>query len=403
MSHPYDNLTVQELRAKDCMKWSKFGSDVLPLWVADMDFPIADEIKDAIRDYLGTNNFGYPEWEGLPGLKETATARQAERYSWRLEPDDIHIVNGIVPSLFLGVAACSSVGEDVLMHSPVYGPFMMAVEKQQRNVIHNELKHDGTHYRIDFDALEEQVTPATRLFMLCNPQNPVGRVFTRSELERLADFCLRHRLWVVSDELHSDLVYSGHEHIPFATLSDDIAERTLTLFGPTKTFNIAGLKAGFVASKNHDLLARFKEVGFGRVGYPNVLGQAATIAAYQHGGAWLEQTLNYLEANRDFVAEFVRNEMPQVGHTSPEGTYLALLNFRELGIENAEIWAAEEAKVGLNDGAWFGPGGEGQGRLNFATARYIVEEALGRIKRAADNTSKTSTSKTDVRPVSASA
>ena len=367
------------------MKWRKYPEDVLPLWVADMDFPIADEIKATICDYLDSNNFGYPEWEGLPGLKEAAMKRQEERYGWRLEPEQVHIVNGIVPSLFLGVGATTSVGEDVLMQSPIYGPFMMAVNEQNRNVIHNELQHDGEHYRIDFDTLEEQITPATRLFMLCNPQNPTGRVFSRGELERLAEFVLRHRLWVVSDELHSDLIYSGQTHIPFASLGDEIAQRTITLFGPTKTFNIAGLKSGFLVAQNPELLARVKAVGFGTVGYPNVLGQAATITAYKEGGAWLKNTLTYLESNRDFVAEFVKNELPQVTHSSPEGTYLALLNFRALGIENAETFAVEKARVAINDGAWFGPGGEGQGRLNFATARHIVEEALNRLRDAVNN------------------
>ena len=385
MNSPYDSLNVADLRTKASIKWRKYPDDVLPLWVADMDFPIADEIKATIRDYLDTNNFGYPEQEGLPGLKEAVIARQAQRYGWELEPEQIHLVNGIVPSLFLGVRAMSGVGEDVLMQSPIYGPFMMAVEEQNRNVIHNELKYDGEHYRIDFDELEKQVTPATRLFMLCNPQNPTGRVFTKGELERLADFVLRHRLWVISDELHSDLIYPGQTHIPFASLSDELAQRTVTLFGPTKTFNIAGLQIGFLVTQNPQLMERVKGLGHGTMGFPNLLGQAATITAYREGGNWLKTTLQYLESNRDFVADFVKRELPQVSHSSPEATYLALLNFRELGIENAETFAVEQAKVAINDGAWFGPGGEGQGRLNFATSRHIVEEALNRLRDAVTN------------------
>lgn len=382
MNSRYDSLKVADLRTRASIKWRKYPEDVLPLWIADMDFPIADEIKTAIRDYPDTNNFGYPEREGLPGLKEAAITRQAQRYGWQLEPDQVHLVNGIIPSLFLGVRAMTSVGEDVLMNSPVYGPFMTVVEEQNRTVIHSELRYDGEHYRIDFDALEKQITPATRLFMLCNPQNPTGRVFTRSELERLAEFALRHRLWVISDELHSDLIYSGQTHIPFASLSDEIAQRTITLFGPTKTFNIAGLQTGFLVTQNPQLMARVKALAHSSMGLPNLLGQAATIAAYNKGETWLKRTLKYLEGNRDFVADFVRCELPQVSHSSPEGTYLAWLNFHELGIENAETFAVDQAKVAIEDGASFGPGGEGQGRLNFATSRHIVAEALNRLRDA---------------------
>lgn len=384
MSHRYDSLDATTLRQKACNKWQKYPADVLPLWVADMDFPIADEIKQTIRDYCDSDNFGYPPYEGLPGLKEAVIARQAERHNWHIATEDIYPINGIVPGLFLGVGATTSAGDDVIMQTPIYGPFQMAVEKQNRRVIANEMIHDGTHYRIDFDKLESQVTPATRLFMLCNPQNPVGRVFTRTELEQLADFVLRHRLWVVSDELHSDLIFSGQAHIPFASLSDDIAQRTITLFGPTKTFNLAGLKSGFLVAQNPALLERVKDVAFGLVGSANVIGQAATITAYQQGQAWLDDTLAYLEANRDFIAAFIKSELPQVKHTSPEGIYLAWLDFRALGVEDAETYMLEHARVGMNNGAWFGPGGAGFGRINFATSRQIVEAALHRIKDAVD-------------------
>ena len=258
------------------------------------------------------------------------------------------------------------------------------MEKTGRVPVYNPFVHDGAHWRIDFEALEALVTPATRLFMLCNPQNPTGRVFTRGELERLADFVLKHRLWVVSDELHSDLVYEGFEHIPFASLGEEIAERTVTLFGPTKTFNIAGLKIGFLASQNKALLERVKGTGFGLVGAPNVVAQTATIAAYAEGDAWLNETLSYLKANRDYVADFVKRELPGVEHTAPEGTYLAWLDFRNLGLENPEAFLLEEAKVALNDGSWFGPGGEGFVRLNFATSRHIVRQTLERIRDAVE-------------------
>ena len=377
----YDALSVEDLRQKDCAKWQKYGADVLPLWVADMDFRVADPIKAAVSAYVGTNNFGYPDAEGLPGLKEAVVARLSGRYGWNVAPGHIHLLNSIVTGLFLGVLAGSSEGDEVIMQSPIYGPFRMAVEKTGRVPVYNPFVHDGAHWRIDFGALEALVTPATRVFMLCNPQNPTGRVFTRLELERLAEFALKHRLWVVSDELHSDLVYEGL-HVPFASLGDDVAQRTITLLGPTKTFNVAGLKIGFLVSQNEALLERVKNVAFGLVGAPDVVAQSATIAAYTEADAWLQQTLDYLKANRDYVAEFVKRELPLVEHTAPEGTYLAWLDFRNLGLENPEAFLLEEAGVALNDGAWFGPGGEGFVRLNFATSRHIVAAALERIRDA---------------------
>ena len=385
-AHLFDTLEADTLRQKACNKWQKHPDDVLPLWVADMDFPIAEPIKAALREYPSTDNFGYTPPEGLPGFKEAALERLQTRYGWTVTPEQLHPLNGIVTGLFLGVLACTTRAEQVIMQSPIYAPFMMAVKQTGRTPVYNRLVHDGEHYRIDFEELETLVTPATRLFMLCNPQNPVGRVFTREELEKLADFALRHRLWVVSDELHSDLVYPGHEHIPFASLSDDIAQRTITLFGPTKTFNIAGLKTGFMVAQNEELLAHVKALALGLVGPPNVMGQAGAIAAYREGDAWLQDTLSYLEQNRAFVADFVKRELPQVKHTSPEGTYLAWLDFTALGLDDVETFLLEEAKVALNDGAWFGPGGEGFARLNFATARPIVEDALTRIRDAVNRT-----------------
>ncbi len=382
MSHIYDALTAATLRQKACLKWHKYPEDVLPLWVADMDFPVAAEIKAGVEAFLASDDFGYPSPSGIPGLKDAVITRMKSQYNWELEPDHIMPINGIVPGLFLGVEALSSIGDEVLMQSPIYGPFMMAVKETQRTPRYHPLIHDGQHWRIDFETLDGMVTPATRVFMLCSPQNPVGRVFSRQELEQLADFVLRHRLWVVSDELHADLLFSGHKHIPFASLDKEIAARTLTLFGPTKAFNIAGFKAGFAVSQNPDLLKRVQQVATGHVGAPNVLAQAATLAAYRHGETWLIDTLAYIENNRDFVASFISEKLPRVRFSKPEGTYLAWLDFRDYGLEDVEAFMLEHARVALNNGAWFGPGGEGFGRLNMATSRGILQEALSRIHSA---------------------
>jgi cysteine-S-conjugate beta-lyase len=323
MNHPYDALELGALEQKACSKWRRYPEGVLPLWVADMDFPIAEPIKAALREHLAGDNFGYPPYEGLPGLKDAVSARLAARYGWAVAPEEIDLLNGVVPGLFLSVLALSSVGDEVLIPSPIYGPFRMAVEATQRKAVYSEMARGPEGYAFDLDDLAAKITPATRVLMLCNPQNPVGRVFRREELTAVAELALKHRLWVVSDELHADLLFPGHEHIPFASLGEDVAARTLTLFGPTKAFNIAGLKIGFAASGNAALLSRLREAALGLVGQPNVLAQAATLAAYQQGDAWLQGTLAYLDGNRRLVAEFVARELPQVGHLSPEGTYLA--------------------------------------------------------------------------------
>lgn len=382
MNHPFDALTAERLRQKACLKWTRYPEEVLPLWVADMDFPIAPAITAAIAEHLTSDNFGYPPEAGLPGLAEALIARLAARYRWQLASEQLLPLSGIVPGLFLGVEALSSVGEEVLLPTPIYGPFLMAVKRSQRRPVHVPLVCNAGRWELDMAALERAVSPATRLLMLCNPHNPVGRVWTREELAQLAEFVLRHRLWVISDELHCELLYRGQRHIPFATLAPEVAARTLTLVGPTKAFNIAGLKIGFAIAENPALMARLKQLAQGRLSAPNVLAQVAARAAYTAGDSWLADTLGYLEGNREALAAFVRQRLPRLRFSPPEGTYLAWLDFRDYGIAEVESFALREAKVALNDGAWFGPGGEGFGRLNFATSRALVLEALARLEGA---------------------
>lgn len=378
----FDSLTEAQLRQKDCAKWHFHPEDVLPLWVADMDYPIANVIKDALRNHIDTNNFGYPAKDGLAGLKDATLERLKNKHNWQIKPEDLSLINGIVPALFMSVMALSSSGDEVLIPCPVYGPISMAVEKTGRKGVRVPFAQENGKYVFDMDAMEAAVTPATRILMLCQPHNPIGRAFTREELELLAAFALKHRLWVISDELHSDLVFSESKHIPFASINDEIAQRTVTVFGPTKTFNIAGLKIGFFVAQNPQLLAAFNSVAGGLMGQPNSMAQAATLAAFKQGDDWLNKTLSYLEANRDFVADYLAKELPEVRYTKPEATYLAWLDFRHYEFENAATFALEKAKVAMNDGAWFGPTGAGFLRLNLATSRGILTEALERISKA---------------------
>jgi cysteine-S-conjugate beta-lyase len=387
MTHLFDTLKLENFQDKRCAKWQQYPKGVIPLWVADMDFPISDKIKQALKDFLDSDNLGYPERLGVPGLKEAVQQRLEQRYNWKLEAENIHHMSGIISGMYLASLACASEGDEVILQTPLYPPFAMAVKDTRRVSVNNPLQWNGSAWEIDFDQLESVVTPATRLLMLCNPHNPTGRVFTRQEVERLADFALRHRLWVLSDELHADLTY-GQQHTPIASISEEIAQRTITLYGPTKAFNLAGLHIGFMISQNKKLLARAQGMAGYMLGFPNTMSQVATIAAYTQAEDWLDDTRNYLQANRDFIHTFIEKEIPDVKTAKPEGTYMSWLDFRSLGLEANKVgdplykFLSDTAKVGLNDGPHYGQGGEGFTRINFATSKGILEEALIRIRDA---------------------
>jgi len=379
--HRFDQITLAELQQKPCAKWRYFDPDVIALWVADMDFPPAPEIVEALRERAASDNLGYPMATGEPGLLEAILERMAARHGWKLRAEELWLINGVIPSLYLAVLACSSAGDEVIIQTPIYPPFISAVKDTDRVPRYNPLVVENGQYRIDFAQLEALITPATRLLLLCHPHNPTGRVFRRDELEQLADFVLRHNLWVVSDELHSDLLYPGERHLPLASLHPEIAQRTITVFGPTKAFNIAGLKIGIVVSQNAALLTRLKRQGRGLVTGPNVMAQVATLAAYRHAQPWLEMTLRYLDGNRRFLGDYLPKHLPHVGYLPPQATYLAWLDFRALGLGDRLYQALLDCRVGLNDGPQYGPGFEGFARLNFATPRHILEEAVARLER----------------------
>lgn len=379
--HPYDRVSLERLRARPGAKWKYFPEDVLPLWVAEMDFPLADAVKDAVRERLDADDLGYAMPDGMPGLREAVVERFAERFGVAFAPEQVALVGSTGTSLALASRAFAGPGDEVLLLTPLYPPFKRAVETAGRVPVEVELARGDDGYTIDFDALEATVTPATRMLMLCNPHNPVGRVFTQDEVEALASFALRHNLWVVSDDLHADLIFEGR-HRPIAGVDDAIAQRTVTLYGPTKAFNVPGLKISFALSANPSMIDRMAKAGAGLTVGPNVAAQAATLGAYRHGHAWLDDTMAYLAGNRARVAEVVAG-LPGVGHHPPQGTYLAWLDLRAAGLGEAPAKAlVERAKLGLNEGADFGLGGAGFVRLNFATTRSVLDDALERLATA---------------------
>jgi cystathionine beta-lyase len=378
---------IIDRRHTDSAKWRGYDEDllydedVLPLCLADMDFAAPEPVIRALEQRVAHGIFGY----GLTpdGLREVIQERLARLYGWRVETDEMHFIPGVVPGFNLACHAIGAPGDEVLVQAPVYSPLLAAPGNAGRTCKVVPLIEGGERYEHDFDAFEQAITERTSLFLLCNPHNPVGRVFETTELARLAEICLRHDIVICSDEIHCDLVFQGNPHIPIASLAPEIGAQTITLFAPSKTFNVAGLSCSVVVIQNPDLLARFKRAGTGLVYYVNVLGYTAALAAYRDGQEWLDALLVYLEANRDYLLEYIADHMPSIKCHPPEGTYLAWLDCRDTGIPgHLQQFFLEQAKVALYDGSWFGEGGEGFVRLNFGCPRALLTEGLQRMRAA---------------------
>lgn len=378
----YDFDELPDRRATESIKWNKYGEDVLPMWVADMDFRSPQPVVRALEERVRHAVFGYPQEIG--DLRRAISQRLEGRYNWKVEPDEIIFMPGVIKAFNLACRALAAPDGAVLVQPPVYPPILMAPEiagvpRQEAGLV---LGEEGRYY-IDWEAFETAIAGGTRLFILCNPQNPTGRVFSRGELERMAEICLRHGVVICSDEIHSDLVYPGAEHVPVATLSPESAQNTITLMSPSKTFNLPGLQFSYVIIQNLDLRERYLKVRIEPVNWVNLLGQVAALAAYREGQDWYDQLMAYLAGNRDYVHVFIKREMPGISLARPEGTYLAWLDCRKAEIPgNPQEFFLEHARVALNDGEEFGNGGAGFVRLNFACPRALLSEGLARLRKA---------------------
>ena len=377
-----EHLSEAVLRQRTGEKWQEHPADVLALWVADMDYPVAEPIRRRLQRALDVGDTGYPLHPRPTSLPALFAERAARRYGWRVEPRRVELISEVVQGMYVAITQFTAPGDGVIVQTPIYPPFLSAVKNLGRTLRANPLRETAEGYALDLDGLRAQAAQA-RMLLLCNPHNPTGRVFRREELEAIARIAIEHDLVVVADEIHADLVYRGGRHIPFASLSPEAEARTLTLTAGSKAFNIAGLRCGLAIFGSDALKRGF--VGFERHlrGGLGSLGILALEAAYRHGDAWLDDVLAYLEANRDFTAEFVRSELPGVRHFAPQGTYLAWLDCRALGLApSPHRYFLERAKVGLSDGPTFGPPGEGFVRLNFATSRAILTRALQQMAEA---------------------
>ncbi|HOT93031.1 MAG TPA: PatB family C-S lyase [Anaerolineae bacterium] len=380
MTNNFDHII--DRTATPSIKWKAYGEGVLPMWVADMDFAAPEAVMEALKARVAHGVFGY---EGPPpALVEAILARLQHLYKWTVAPEALVFLPGVVTGFNLAAQAFLEPGDGLLIQTPVYPPILNAAGTANAVTQVMELTREADgRYSVDFELFEHTINERTRMFLLCNPHNPVGRVFREDELAQMAELCLRHNLLICSDEIHCDLIFSGYRHIPIAALAPEIAARTITLMAPSKTFNIAGLHCAFAVIPDAELRRRYKAARRGIVDSVNLLGYTAALAAYQQGQPWLDALLRYLEANRDFAVAFVRKHMPRIAVAPPEGTYLAWLDCRAAGLPgNAHEFFLKEARVALNDGATFGGGGEGFVRLNFGCPRALLEEGLERMRAA---------------------
>ncbi len=368
------------------IKWNLFGDDVLPMWVADADFRSPEPVLEAMRRKVEHGVFGY---EMPPqSLLQTVVERMQRLYGWSITPADVVPVPGIVTGLFTTARAYAHVGDGILMQPPVYPPFMMAARDfgltTEYAPLTRSVEGNRLSYTIDFEAFERAITPRTKILMLCQPHNPTGQVYTPAELNRMAEIALRHDLIIVSDEIHSELMLGGTPYVPTALAAPEAAQRMVTFVAPTKTFNLAGLGCGFAIIQNARLRAQYNAAAEGIVPHVSSINMAAAEAAFSTAtDEWLAELRAYLTDNRDALLDFVAERLPGVVATVPSATYLAWLDFSALDLQPDPFkFILQNAKVGLSDGAPFGPGGAGHVRLNFACPRERLMDGLERIAKA---------------------
>ena len=379
-----DALDLRQLQQRRSEKWHTYPRDVLPAFVAEMDFPVAAPIEQELRRYTSSSDVGYPMGLRQCGLAEAFCERMADRFDWRIEPARIEILSEVVQGLYLAIAAYSEPGDGAIVQTPIYPPFLHALRDQGRRLVENRLVPDGNELGFDLDALERSIDPGTRLLLLCNPHNPSGHVASRAELDRLAALALAHDLVVVTDEIHADLVYDADRHIPFASLSPEIARRTVTLSSASKAFNIPGLRCAVAHFGSEALQQRFDTVVHKKFrGGLGLHGLGASVAAWRFGQPWLDEVVPYLQANRDFAERFLAERIPALRFYRPRATYLAWLDCAELGLATTPgVHFLQHGRVALSDGRLFGSGYESCARLNFATSRPLLQEILERMASA---------------------
>jgi cystathionine beta-lyase len=385
----YDFDTVISRTGTASSKWDMleelFGyPDVLPMWVADMDFSSPPEVVKALKQRAEHGVFGYTFRP--PSYYDAIIDWQKRRHGWSVPREWIVGVPGVVTAMSLLIKMLTEPHDRIMIQVPVYHPFYQIISQNGRTIVRNPLKLAGEHYEMDFAEMERQIiSEKVKMLLLCNPHNPVGRVWTRDELTALGQLCLKHGVTVISDEIHGDIIFRGHRHIPFASLADEFAAIAVTCAAPSKTFNIAGLNSAYAVIANpawrDKLSRRLKTLA---LDMENCFAQVAVEACYRHGEAWLNELLVYLEENVGMMSEFLAQELPEIKMIRPEGTYLAWLDCREIS-SDPSVWKEimySRARVAFHNGSIFGREGAGFLRVNFGCPRSLLSEGLERFARA---------------------
>ncbi|PPK99340.1 MalY/PatB family protein [Parapedobacter indicus] len=368
----------------DCIKWDATGPDVLPMWIADMDFKAAPVIQQALEDRVAHGIFGYTQTPQR--FYDAILGWWKKRHGFAVHPDWLIPVTGVIPALSALIRALTAPGDKILLQPPVYNHFFASIAHCDRQAVQNNLRLYNGVYHLDYDDLENKAAdPAVKLLLLSNPHNPVGRVWTAEELLRIGEICLRHHVVVVSDEIHSDLVYDPHRHTPFASLGHDYALQSITVSSPSKTFNIAGLQAAYLFSENDVFRKHVRHIlEMQEMALLNPFAIEALIAAYEHGEDWLESLKTYLAANFTYLTDFCRTHLPQVDVIPLQATYLVWLDGRSVIPSAADFTdrLLHEQQLWLSPGTLYGDAGEGFLRVNIACPRILLEEGLTRLVKA---------------------
>jgi len=368
-----------------CYKWDYnkeiFGKEeLLSMWVADMDFQAPQEVLEILQKRVDHGIFGYT---GLTGSFYASIINwMKKRFNWKIDQEWIVTTPGIVPAINFAIQTYTKKGDKILVQTPVYYPFFTSTENNERTLVVSQLKLSNSYYKMDFTDLERKLADDVKMMILCSPHNPVGRVWKFNELQKVSKLCLKYNVLLISDEIHSDLIIGENKHIPIPTISKDIANNSLTMFAPSKTFNVAGLSLSYVIIPNKKIRVKFQKtiLNLGLHG-GNVFGIEALEASYRYGQKWLDELLNYIEDNYTFVQQYLQNNIPRIKTIKMEGTYLLWLDCSELRLSQKELVSLfiSKAKLALNDGSKFGKGGNGFMRMNLGCSRRLIEQALDRL------------------------
>lgn len=384
---PIFGLDMEQLRARRNSKWAKYGHDVIPAWIADMDCTTAPAVQAAIQVLVNQQDYGYPLRDGERAdfaVSRAFCERMSQLYRWKTGPAHVQPLADLVQATFAALTVYSAPGEGVILQLPAYGPFHEAIHTTGRRLVPWHMRDNGEGWDGNIDALEALITEDTRILVLCNPQNPTGHVFSRAELEAIGQLVIRHNLVVLSDEVHCDILFDGRQHIPLASLSPAIAAHTVTLNSATKSFNIPGLRCAVVHFGSDSLRDRFlQRMPRRMLGTPSVFGIDATVAAWTRSDEWLKKAVAHLQDMRDLATEAIARDMPGIRCHTPEATYMAWLDCSALDLgEPAANFFLREAKVAFTAGEEFDPDRADFCRLNFATSRPLLSEILDRMTQA---------------------